>query len=189
MPVDKTPEEQQQEAEQMQNVLLLLNHLVENEQTTIKLIIDCLYEVGSVNLINQKVEGEQANRLARMMAKLSKPVAKVVALRWFKQNCPALITKWLRSKVAFKAPKAAKQVSTTKANVPAAPNLLPSSTAIVPGAQLQELQQLRGQVKILSGLLLCTLAALGGTAIYQVSLNVIPQDSVSQPVMTPIEPQ
>ncbi|MGF1601730.1 MAG: hypothetical protein ACFCU8_06865 [Thermosynechococcaceae cyanobacterium] len=175
MSVEKTSEDKQKEAEQMQNVLLLLNHLIENEETTLKLIIGCLYEVGSVNLINQRVTKKQANRLVRTLAGMSKPVAQIFALRWFKKNCPQLIVNWLRSKVSFK-PKAPAVMTT------AVPSL---DKRIVSEAQLQELKQLRGQVKILAGLLVCSMTALGGTAVwqvYQTSLNGMPVEPLVQPV-------
>ena len=47
--------EQQRERERMQDVLLLVQQLVASQETTFKLIIDCLYDVGSINFINQKV--------------------------------------------------------------------------------------------------------------------------------------
>jgi hypothetical protein len=187
MTPEKLSEDRQKEAEQMQNVLLLLNHLVENEETTLKLIIDCLYEVGSVNLINQKVAGERKNRIARTLARLSKPAAKVLALRWFKKNCPALIVRWLQSKVSFRpiiAPKV----------VPSIAEVLPSKSSqaaslresAAPSAQIQEVKQLRGQIKILSGLLLCTLTALGSTAVWQVYQVSLESSSQAKPELRPV---
>lgn len=85
----------------MRDVLVLLQHLVEREETTVKMILDCLYDVGSVNLINKKVPLKPANHLMKGIASLSKPAFRMVALRWFKGNCPQLIAKWLYSKVRF----------------------------------------------------------------------------------------
>jgi len=179
-------EDQQKEAEQMQNVLLLLNHLVENEETTLKLIIDCLYEVGTVNLINLKIAGDRQNRAARTLAGMSKPAAKAFALRWFKKNCPALIVKWLRSKVSFKPTKAAK-TAPPKAEVLSSNEgnaALPLKNA-APSPQSQEIKQLRSQVRVLSGLLLCTMTALGGTAMWQV-YRVSVESSPAQPELRPV---
>ncbi|MGB7415821.1 MAG: hypothetical protein WA902_16570 [Thermosynechococcaceae cyanobacterium] len=175
MSIEKTSEDKRKEAEQMQNVLLLLNHLIENEETTLKLIIGCLYEVGSVNLINQRVTKKQANRLVQAIAGMSKPVAQIFALRWFKKNCPQLIVNWLHSKVSFK-PTAPAVITTA---VP------PAEKRIVSDVQLRELRQLRGQVKILAGLLLCSMTALGGTTawqVYQASLDGRPVETLVQPV-------
>ena len=91
----------QLEAERIQEVLILLTSLVGREEATIKLIIDCLYDVGSVNLIDKKVRLRPINSIARFVAKKSKPVAKVFAWRWFNKNCPQLIAKWLYGKVKF----------------------------------------------------------------------------------------
>lgn len=195
MPTEKTLEDRQKEAEQMQNVLLLLNHLIENEETTVKLIIDCLYEVGSVNLINHKITGTQKNNIARAIAGMSKPAAKIFAFRWFKKNCPDLIVKWLQSKVAFK-PVVKKQANVDPPEVASQESpkqLSVSPITAVPDAQLHEIKQLRGQVKILTGLLLCSMTALCGTAVwqmYQVSQQPSPPEQpLVRPVLTSPEAQ
>jgi hypothetical protein len=95
----KTPEEMRREQERMRDVMVLLQNLTLQEETTIKLIIDCLYDVGSVNILNAKVVWKPANRLVKLVARTSKPVFRAIAWRWFKGNCPALITNWLASKV------------------------------------------------------------------------------------------
>jgi hypothetical protein len=89
------------EAERIQEVLTLLTSLIAREEATIKLIIDCLYDIGYFNLINKKVRFRPLNSIAKFVAKRSKPVAKVFAWRWFIKNCPKLITKWLYVKVKF----------------------------------------------------------------------------------------
>ena len=91
----------------MQDILVLLQHLAENEETTIKLIIDCLYDVGAVNFINRKVQNPAINQFTKSIASLSKPVAKRFGLYWFKKNCPELIVNWLQRKVAFPPPQKA----------------------------------------------------------------------------------
>ena len=45
----------QAELERMQDVFLLLDNLSRREEATIKAILDCLYEVGSSRLIQQRV--------------------------------------------------------------------------------------------------------------------------------------
>jgi hypothetical protein len=91
----------QMEAERVQEMLVLLTSLMAREEATIKLIIDCLYDLGYANLINKKVRFRPLNSLAKFIAKRSKPVAKVFAWRWFIKNCPQLIAKWLYIKVQF----------------------------------------------------------------------------------------
>ena len=99
--VTRLLEEKRVEEERMHDVLLLVQHLVEQEETTITMILDCLYDVGAVNLINNKFRFKPLNKVMKYIARLSKPAFRVVALRWFKKNCPQLITNWLRSQVTF----------------------------------------------------------------------------------------
>jgi len=99
--LEKRLEEERIKQERMDDVLLLLDNLAQREEPTVKMIVDRLYDVGSINLINQKVGFRPMNRFLKMIARLSKPAFRVVAWRWFRSNCPQLITKWLRTKVSF----------------------------------------------------------------------------------------
>jgi hypothetical protein len=94
-------QEERMKQQRMSDVLLLIESLVEREETTVKMILDCLYDVGSVNLINKKFKFKILNRLMKWIAGKSKPVFRIIALRWFKKNCPQLIANWLHSKVKF----------------------------------------------------------------------------------------
>ncbi len=89
------------EAQRMQDVLTLLNSLTGREEATIKLIIDCLYDIGYVNAIDKKIRLRPLNSIAKLVARKSKPVVRIVAWRWFKKNCPTLIVRWLYGKVKF----------------------------------------------------------------------------------------
>lgn len=101
-PLDKERlEEEKFQQKRMQDVLLLLQSLAEREETTVKMIIDCLYDVGSANLINKKFPSRPLNKMMKSIARMSKPVFKIFAFRWFKKNCPQLISRWLYSKVTF----------------------------------------------------------------------------------------
>lgn len=99
--LEKRLEEERIKEERMHDVLLLLDNLVQREEATVKIILDCLYEVGSINIINQKVGFRPMNRFLKAIARLTKPAFRAVAWRWFKGNCPQLITEWLRTKVTF----------------------------------------------------------------------------------------
>jgi hypothetical protein len=99
--LSKTPNESRLEAERIQDVLTLLQSLTGREEATIKLIIDCLYDIGHVNIINQKVRAKPLNYTAKVIARMSKPVVRAIAWRWFKKNCPQLIARWLYGKVKF----------------------------------------------------------------------------------------
>ncbi len=103
--VPQLSEVERLEAEQKKNVLLLLENLVEREGATVKMILDCLYDVGSVKFIEQKFRLRPVNKMMRLIARLSKPGFRAIAFYWFKRNCPVLITNWLLSKVNFDAPK------------------------------------------------------------------------------------
>ncbi|MBR8828370.1 MAG: hypothetical protein DSM107014_10815 [Gomphosphaeria aponina SAG 52.96 = DSM 107014] len=98
---ERIEQDERMEQERMHDVLLMLQHLVEREDATVKIILDCLYDVGSVNLINDKFRSPSLNGIMKSIAKMSKPVFRMVALRWFKKNCPQLIADWLHSKVSF----------------------------------------------------------------------------------------
>lgn len=101
-----TPAEQRREAERMRNVFFLLDNLFKREEATIKLILDCLYDVGSVNYINQKLARKPLNRILKWLAWFPKPIFRIVAMRWVKKNAPELVVRWLHRKVKF-APAAA----------------------------------------------------------------------------------
>lgn len=148
------------EEERIHDILLMLDHLVRNEEVAIKFILNNLYDIGSVNLIDQRVRFVPLNGLMRMIAIFSKPIFRIVALRWFKKNGPQLIANWLQRRVSFKA-----------ASVPPPPGMPPAtpvaataiSTTPMPAIeQVQELQSLRTQVRLLSGISVGAIIALGG---------------------------
>ncbi|MFQ3615355.1 MAG: hypothetical protein SNJ57_00530 [Cyanobacteriota bacterium] len=99
--VPKSPEEIQREKQRMYDVLFLLEQLFHREEATVKLVLGCLYDVGAVNLINQKLTYRPLNRLGKGTARLSKPLFTAIAIRWFHKNVPQLLTEWLHSKVQF----------------------------------------------------------------------------------------
>lgn len=94
--------ERQAELDRMQDVLLLLENLFSREETTLRVIVDCLYDIGSTNLINQRVRNRPLNRLMKWIARLTKPGFKVFAVRWSRKNAPKLIADWLHSQVQFR---------------------------------------------------------------------------------------
>lgn len=107
--ITKISAEERKKQERMRDVLLLLEQLVEREEITLKMIIDCLYDVGTINFLNTKIRNRPLNRFLKTVVKLPKPLAKKLALGWLKKNLPSLVANWLEGKVAFKAvPKKAK---------------------------------------------------------------------------------
>ncbi|MFH7028564.1 MAG: hypothetical protein ACHBN1_25015 [Heteroscytonema crispum UTEX LB 1556] len=145
------------EAERMHDVMLLVQNLANKEETTVKLILDCLYDVGSVNLINQKLKFRPLNRTMILITRMSKPVFRVFAWHWFKKNCPQLIANWLRSQVAFEYPKTIPQEIATKTL-----EIQPYSLLNV-NSLSQEIQHLRRQVRWLAGISIVAFSALGVT--------------------------
>jgi hypothetical protein len=91
----------QYEAERVQEILMLLTGLTVREKATIELIIDRLYDIGTVNAIDKKVRFRPLRAIAKFAARKSKPIARIVAWRWFRRNCPRLIARWLYTKVQF----------------------------------------------------------------------------------------
>lgn len=100
--IELTPEERRFQQERMRDVYLLLENLTLKEEATIKLIIDCLYDVAMINLINKKIQNRPLNKLAKMMIKTPKPILKILAWRWVRKNLSSKVTNWLGNKVKFK---------------------------------------------------------------------------------------
>lgn len=96
-----TISDRQKEDERIRDVEMLLESLFLREEITVRLIVDCLYDVGSVNLVNQRVSSRPLNRLMKLIARHSKPIFRIFIVRWVKQNCPNMIANWLHSQVVF----------------------------------------------------------------------------------------
>ncbi|MGP0128157.1 MAG: hypothetical protein ACTMUB_02460 [cyanobacterium endosymbiont of Rhopalodia musculus] len=97
--LSKLSESEQLEAEQKKNILLLIENLIEREEATFKMIIDCLYDVGSVKLINKKFSICPFNQLMKLIAKFSRPGFRCIAFYWVHKNIPKLTTNWLLKKM------------------------------------------------------------------------------------------
>ncbi len=52
----QNPEEKRFQQERMRDMLLLIENLALQEEATIKLIIDCLYDVGIINISNKRTK-------------------------------------------------------------------------------------------------------------------------------------
>jgi hypothetical protein len=165
------------EAEQMRDVLLLLEHLVYNEETTAKLIINCLYDIGSVNLIDKKISHRSLNRMMKAIAKVSKPVFSIVALRWFQKNCPRLLATWLHSQVSFKKVQAKKEIAYVRENLPIEPTTLNPNP---------EIKRLRSQVRLLAGTSVVATVAFLGSAIAWLSYNPTSDLLLNQTLSKPV---
>ena len=96
-----TPEELKKQ-ERMRDVMLLLQQLLEREEVAFKLIIDCLFDVGLINLANKKIPNRSLNRLMKAISCSLKPAFRIIAMIWLRKNLPTLLTAWLEAKVSFK---------------------------------------------------------------------------------------
>jgi hypothetical protein len=148
--------EQQAEAECSQEVMLLLANLLAREQATLKAVISCFYDVGTVNLVNQRIKYRLLRPLARPVLKVSKPVLTTLGYRWVSKKCPPIITRWLLRKVksvtSGPPPKAPAPVSVQSVST-VEPPLIEQHTALYQG----EIRRLRSRVR-------WTTAALAGVS-------------------------
>jgi len=93
--------EEQKKQERMRDVTLLLQQIVEREETALKLIVDSLIDVGSINYANHKLQNPPLNKMMKVLVGYIKPVARMAAIFWLKRNLPDLLTTWLEVKVSF----------------------------------------------------------------------------------------
>jgi hypothetical protein len=182
------------EQNRMTDVTFLLETIFIREEATVEQILDCLYDIGSVNIIDQRVQSRSLNQIAKWIARHSKPVFRIIALRWFKRNCPNLITDWLYTQVKFEPQKVAQVVEATetKPEPEAAAEVTklveaPERIAIerVPTAEIelyrQKVKVLHLRVKLLTMLLVSVTVTLGAGLIW--SLERHPQATRATPVL------
>jgi hypothetical protein len=100
--VKRISAEERKKEERMRDVTLLLQQIVEREEVALKLIIDCLIDVGSINYANTKLPNPSLNKIMKVLVGYLKPIARMIALGWVKKNLPNLLTAWLEAKVSFK---------------------------------------------------------------------------------------
>ncbi len=162
----QAPVQKKKQEEKMREVLLLLESLSYREEISIKLIIDCLYDMGSVNLINQKFRSRTLNGSLKLIARVSKPAFRIIAWRWYKNNCPQLIARWLYEKVAFEAPVEVQQE--TKLEAQSVGEIQPARTdsPLQLEKQIREVKYLRSQIKILASILVGFIVIFGGSVVW-----------------------
>ena len=167
-------EEKRISQERINDVLLLLEYLVIREETTVKLILDCLYDIGSINLINKKFRNQNLSKTIKAIAWMSKPIFRVFAWKWFKNNCPQLITNWLQEQVTFKElekePKP-EPIPIISANE--------SDFLLTETKHNQEIHRLRVQVRLLTGICLGTVTIFSSSLIWLAyNLQLEPSDLI-----------
>ncbi len=162
-PVTLHPTQQMSlEKARLHDVLLLLESMFDREESTVKLILGNLYDIGSVNLIDQKLHSRSLNRLAKWVARLSKPVFRVIALRWFKRNCPRMIRDWLYSQVKFEPKQIVQAVQIAETGA------LPPAPVANLEVYRQEVRMLHSRVRLLTTLLISVTCALGSGLLWMV---------------------
>lgn len=139
MKVKNISAEELKKKERMRDVTLLLQQIVEREETSLKLIIDCLIDVGSINYANAKLSNPPLNKMMKVLVGYIKPVARVVALGWLKKNLPDLLTAWLEGKVSFEPiPISEKEALTGKLETVPNPNPEKAPVSSIEAAPFKE---------------------------------------------------
>ena len=162
-----------QEQLKRQDVQLLITQLMKNEETTIKLILERLYDTATGNWIEQKVRWRQVKPGLKFAARCAKPAGRYFGYNWLVKKTPRLITGWLFRQVAFK-PKQPK---------PAPVQVQPIPQELLANQQKQ-INQLQRRVKLTSSVAAVSIISMGGLLLVQ-SVPVLTQaspesESVSQ---------
>ena len=144
--------------ESKHDVLLLLHHLAESQETTVKLILGRLYDVGADNLINQKIPSFPLKKVLRGATRISKSAFIILAFYWFKKNCPQLIADWLLEQVSFTQTKNTTQEVVTV-----------NQTSVE--AEQLKVKQLRSQVHVLRRVVIGLIGILGGSITWIAYIN------------------
>ena len=144
--------------ESKHDVLLLLRHLAESQETTVKLILGRLYDVGADNLINQKIPSFPLKKVLKGATRISKSAFIILAFYWFKKNCPQLIANWLLEQVSFTQTKNTTQEVVTV-----------NQTSVE--AEQLKVKQLRSQVHVLRRVVIGLIGILGGSITWIAYIN------------------
>ncbi len=144
--------------ESKHDVLLLLQYLAESQETTVKLILGRLYDVGADNLINQKIPSFPLKKILKGATRISKSAFIILAFYWFKKNCPQLIADWLLEQVSFTQTKNTTQEVVTV-----------NQTSVE--AEQLKVKQLRSQVHVLRRVVIGLIGILGGSITWIAYIN------------------
>jgi hypothetical protein len=182
-------QKRQFEQERMADVLFLLDLVFTREEVTVKQILDSLYDIGSINLINQRIQARWLNRLAKWIARSSKPVFRSYALRWVKRNSPQLITDWLYSQVKFEPKQIAQIVEAAEVAEAAEIQAAPAATELE--LYRQEVRLLHSRVRLLTTLLIGVTVTLGSGlawALWRDQTQSARQPNPASQLATQVEP-
>jgi hypothetical protein len=172
VPGAKSPEQEQQEQENVRDIALTLQQLVEREEVTVKYILDRLYSIGTANILHHHIQVRSLHPVLRSIFWGSRPIARRVGMWWFQKNGATLITRWLHSLVVFE-PEPDPPLQTI--DIAAAQeldalrelNALPPATALTYRREMNlyrlEMAQLRSRVRMLAGCLVGAIALFGSS--------------------------
>jgi len=157
----KHPEAENHEQIKVQEITLILQHLIEREEVTVRFILARLYEIGTVNLMHHHVQWRSLHPPLHHIARFSQPLFRRIGIFWFNHHGAELIARWLHSLVRFKPASEPQTLELTAYTVTNAEiKRLPPSMII----QHPQVQQLRSQVRLLA------LCLIGGIAMVSSSI-------------------
>lgn len=171
----KSKEEEIAQQEKLSEIVILLEQLFKREDATAKRIIECLYDIARVNLINKYVRLFPLNSFLKFIFKFPKPLARNLALKYYVQpKCPVLITDWLYTLVEFKEiEKLEEAIIIETENIER--QFLPEMRK-----NQREIKSLRKKVRLLTGTLVMTIAIFGGSFAFMAkSLELTPSQMLN----------
>ena len=171
MTTEKPSPENPIEEELMQEILLLLDNLAQREAVTVTMILERLYDVAQVNLIDKKVNSRTLKGVAKLAAKMSKPAFTKLALGLFQKKAPKLIGDFLYETVYKKINYQDKQQEREQQDNQAklTPKEVKPQVYSLPEGEpnnLEVVKTLQGKVAVLTGMLIGSIALFGGSFLW-----------------------
>ncbi len=156
IPPLKTDFEKKKEEEKLTEIVILLSQLFEREEATAKKIIECLYDIATINLVNKYILLMPLNRLLKLLIKLPKSLVKNLAFALYVQpKCPKLITDWLFTLVEFSNKKTINNIE----------DIIPSNLLLEIEKKEQTIKFLQLKIRVLSSILILFLLIIGSNLI------------------------
>lgn len=148
------PKMSEQEEQQIQEILLILEQLVQREDATVRFILERLYDIGTLNLLQKKLNAHPLTRLIKPVRRASRGTFRRVGTWWFQKYCPQLITDWLYSLVAFDPPEEEEKPPTI---------IVESPYALPPAELTREVSRLRSQTRWLMTIMVGAIVLFGSS--------------------------
>ncbi len=152
----KPPEAEDQEHSNVQEIRLILEHLIEREEVTVRFILDRLYEIGMANLMHHHVQWRSLHPPLHHIARFSQPLFRRIGIYWFNHKGADLIADWLHSLVRFE-PEPERKTRTLEPYEVANAEVKRLPPSLI--TQHPQFRQLRSQVRVLA------LCLIGGVAV------------------------